>query len=204
MDIWDFGNSPPRSSGSQLTFSLLPSFRLLGDRDFYEDDGNVLVDESNQITEFNTQLAVSFRRERPINMNLQHTLVATFATGFKPSGTSISHYFLDHFQEIAYYPNTRTYFNAGYYLNYAKFNSGSIYNGINPGISARPYAGFYYYITPALRLGGLVSFEYQSSTNSPGFVFSDYGLNNNTFNIFDDNLQNRLFTYRISFNYGIF
>ncbi len=176
-DNWDYSSGPARSAGSRLYIGIQPTFNLGNNLSHsYTFDNSMVLTQylKTQTSTQDVQLGyiTGYLCDKPLNLywqvNYGGSILYTSdfvndkdqvlnSTNKSREGTFMPH----EFASLGYYPNSRTFFEAGVGFSQA-FSSFRNWSGSNSWVDGGKeygYSGsfnlsFYYYISPQLRFNG--------------------------------------------------
>ena len=185
-DNWMYAGLFKRAAGSRISFGVSPGYWWANNKLKNEPVSSSYSDFNNYSSEINASVYASYRYEKPVNLFLQHSILADVrgewlkTRGEKNNiGPRINGEYA-----LGYYPNTRTHVRSSLLLNYfSRYNDDITYSYLQSGI----LIDLYYYLSPQLRINANGAFyltynniknkiQNQTNTNRNPRCFFNFGL----------------------------
>lgn len=165
-DNWLYAGLFERAAGSRFAVGLSPMYYWTRSKTDFE-LSDYYPNSNNYYSNANIGAYVSYRYEKPANLYLQHSVVASIKGNWGKYRNADDNYlspYINGEYRLGYYPNSRTHLQGSCFFNYESIHEGdwdrySIYSGLRENI--------YYYLSPQLRINvsTALTFQYYNDNN---------------------------------------
>lgn len=230
MDYWNYGRPVVMGAGNRIAFVVAPGYSITNS---VSDEPGSEVDDKSRRTFKSLQAGIKFSHAKPYGLHWHHRL------GFRAFGGRLNlttghpadplttteeeshpNWQFHHYNNLNYYPNTRTLITLGYDINYTHYFDDSdtesdVFSSRGDVVNGSINVNAYYYISPKLRL----SFDSRLNYHWQDFPVENLNMDNlytdhsTVYNFYpvtnqnasDKGLKNKFyFNYKLSLKYSLF